>query len=165
MLDRLKQGRGDNIGGNLPGGTTGASQGVVVEGQVPLLGECQGPKDTNPRFHAPQGKSQVRLDPMQGTADQTLVHKGENTKPVLMGVDGVESLFGLLKNIGVSVFGFEMGTVLGSFWQGREDPLEFGVGDGHVVLGATALGNLGATDALMIDSTNRLPVEANLAQS
>ncbi len=86
---------------------------------------------------------------------------GENTKAVFVGVDGVKAFFGFLKDIGVTLLGFEVGAELGGLRQNGQDPFKLGVRDADVVFSTARLGNLGTAHALVVDGTDGLPVQAD----
>ena len=132
-----------------------------MERQDIAIPECQGPKDTDCRLHTSQGYSEVLLDRMQGTTYQSILHISEHAKAVLMGVQGVVTLFGFLENIRVSLVRFKVGTVLRRFGQDRDDAVEFRFCDEDVILGTAGILDLGTTDAFVVDGTDGLPVDAD----
>ena len=81
----------------------------------------------------------IDLNGMQRTADQTLLHMGEHTKTVFVGIDGILALLRLFKNIGVPFRGFEVGTQQGRFRKNRDNPVELRLTDANVVPRAAAL--------------------------
>lgn len=131
-----------------------------MEGQdIAFPGKGQRPKDAHRRFDAPPGQSQVLLDRVQGTPDQSLGLVGENAEAVFMRINGELALLRLLKDMDVSLFGFEMRAELGRLGQKREDPVEFRLTHAHVEHGAAALRGRGAAFAFVVDRTDRLQVQ------
>ena len=75
-----------------------------------------------------------------------------------MGVDRVKAVFRFLKNAGITIACFKVRAELGRFGQGGNDPVEFPLGNGNVVLRATAVRDFGTTGAFVVKGTDLFEV-------
>jgi hypothetical protein len=126
-----------------------------MEGQnIAFFREGQGPKDAHLRFDGPPGQSMTDLDGVQGTPDHSIRPESEDTKTVLLRLDGVQTLHPVLKNIVISVLGLEMGTKFGRFGQERNDPVKLRFGHADLEPRATTLLDRCASGASVVNGTN-----------
>jgi propanediol dehydratase large subunit len=132
---------------------------------IPLFRKGQGPKNAHLGFNSPQGQSQIHLDGVQGTSNQPIPLESKNAKTVFMGIDRMQAIFRVFKDVVISAIGFKVGTKLGHFGKNGNDSFEFRITYADVKFRATALGNLGAPGAFVIDGTDGFVVNADWAST